>query len=68
MWRVTETTILVDFGKLLRNMVVEAIVHDQKNTDTRWLAVESLFGEGIWVEHTVLHGTDRVLDFLARSI
>jgi hypothetical protein len=56
-----ETATFVDNCKLLHDIVVESIKHDQDDTTTRWEAQQSVFGEAICLQLAVFERTDLVL-------
>lgn len=49
-------------------MVMEAVEHDEKNADSRWVSDQSLIGECVGFQLSTLESSDRVLLFLSVSI
>ena len=56
-----EPTIFIDLEQSIGNVVVETTVHDKHDIDTRRLSQQSLFGKGVWLQQTALHGSDAQL-------
>jgi hypothetical protein len=58
--RLVESTVLVDVGKLIGNVIVESIEHDHDTGDTRREAMKTLLGEAVWLELAVLVQSDSI--------
>lgn len=63
-----ESSTLVYNGELISNVIMEAIEHDEQDSNSRRKSEKSFFGETVRLQLSILEGSDCILFVLVAAV